>query len=263
MFSSAKATLNNAPLAQSVEQRTVNPFVAGSSPAGGVFFYPFRYFPSLLNLILSYTSSLHKVCRGVILPTMARQVSADLFQLFFVFFKIGAVTFGGGTAMLPILEHELVHKKKWTTVDQLLDYYTIGQSTPGIIAVNVATFIGYNKQKTLGAVVATAGIVTPSLLIITFLAAFISNFSEILWVQKALSGINIAVTALLTKSVWDFGKRTVKNFFCVVLYLAAFIAMFFFHVHSVIIILVSIFLGIAYSHINSKNKIENGEDFKK
>ena len=248
VFSSAKATLNNAPLAQSVEQRTVNPFVAGSSPAGGVFFYPFRYFPSLLNLILSYTSSLHKVCRGVILPTMARQVSADLFQLFFVFFKIGAVTFGGGTAMLPILEHELVHKKKWTTVDQLLDYYTIG---------------GYNKQKTLGAVVATAGIVTPSLLIITFLAAFISNFSEILWVQKALSGINIAVTALLTKSVWDFGKRTVKNFFCVVLYLAAFIAMFFFHVHSVIIILVSIFLGIAYSHINSKNKIENGEDFKK
>lgn len=254
--------LNDAPLAQSVEQRTVNPFVAGSSPAGGVFFCLLNS-PSDLYLFWSCSSSLHKVFCGVILSTMARQVSADLFQLFFIFFKIGAVTFGGGTAMLPILEHELVHKKKWTTVDQLLDYYTIGQSTPGIIAVNVATFIGYNKQKTLGAVVATAGIVTPSLLIITFLAAFISNFSEILWVQKALSGINIAVTALLTKSVWDFGKRTVKNFFGVVLYLAAFVAMFVFHVHSVIIILVSIFLGITYSHINSKNKIEKTEDLKK
>ena len=95
-----------------------------------------------------------------------------LVELFFVFFKIGAVTFGGGLAMLPIIEKELVIKRNWVTKDTLLDYFAIGQATPGIIAVNVATFLGYSRAGILGAIVATLGVVTPSIIIISIIAKF-------------------------------------------------------------------------------------------
>ena len=127
------------------------------------------------------------------------------FTLFGLFFKMGAVTFGGGYAMLPILERELVDNRDWVTKDELLDYYAIGQSTPGIIAVNVATFVGYKRRGVSGAIAATAGIVSPSLIIIMILATFISNFAEITWVQKALKGINVVVGALLVQSVISMG----------------------------------------------------------
>ena len=134
----------------------------------------------------------------------------ELWQLYFTFFKIGAVTFGGGLAMLPILERTLIDKLKWTTKEDLMDYYAIGQVTPGIIAVNVATFIGFNKQGILGGIVATAGVVSPSVIIITVIAFFLETFSEIIWVQKALKGINVAVAALLTSILWKFIKGATK-----------------------------------------------------
>lgn len=177
---------------------------------------------------------------------------SNLIELFFVFFKIGAVTFGGGYAMLPMLERELAEKRSWTTKETMLDYYAIGQSTPGIIAVNVATFIGFNKSGVIGALVATAGIVTPSIIIITVIARFISNFSQIQWVQKALAGINVAVAALLTKSVWDFSKKAVKNLWGLFLLLAAFVSMYCFGVASVMVIAVSAFLGIAASLLTAR-----------
>ena len=98
-----------------------------------------------------------------------------LVELFFVFFKIGAVTFGGGLAMLPIIEKELVIKRNWVTKDTLLDYFAIGQATPGIIAVNVATFLGYSRAGILGAIIATLGVVTPSIIIISIIAKFLSG----------------------------------------------------------------------------------------
>ena len=133
-----------------------------------------------------------------------------MIHLYFTFFKIGAVTFGGGLAMLPILERTLIDKLKWTTKDELMDYYAIGQITPGIIAVNVATFIGFKQQKILGGIVATAGVVSPSVIIITVIAFFLETFSEIIWVQKALKGINVAVAALLTSILWKFIKGATK-----------------------------------------------------
>lgn len=177
---------------------------------------------------------------------------SDLIELFFVFFKIGAVTFGGGYAMLPMLERELAEKRSWTTKETMLDYYAIGQSTPGIIAVNVATFIGFNKAGVIGALVATTGIVTPSIIIITVIARFISNFSQIPWVQKALAGINVAVAALLTKSVWDFSRKAVKNLWGLALLLAAFVSMYCFGVGSIMVIAVSAFLGIAASLLTAR-----------
>lgn len=179
---------------------------------------------------------------------------SDLVELFFVFFKIGAVTFGGGYAMLPMLERELAEKRNWTTKETMLDYYAIGQSTPGIIAVNVATFIGFNKAGLLGAIIATAGIVTPSIIIISLIASCISNFSQIQWVKKALAGINVAVAALLTKSVWDFSKKAVKNIWGLLLLLGAFVAMYFFGVESIVVILVSATLGICFSFLSAKKK---------
>ena len=133
-----------------------------------------------------------------------------LLQLFAVFFKIGGLTFGGGMAMLPILEAEVVDRKKWTSRERLADYYAISQITPGIIAVNVATFLGYNLAGVLGGIVATLGVVTPSIIIISFIAYFIESFSHVEWVQSALCGINVAVCCLLF-SVVDHGVWSVPG----------------------------------------------------
>ena len=167
-----------------------------------------------------------------------------LWDLFSVFFKIGLCTFGGGIAMLPILERELAEKRNWTTSDELLDYFAIGQSTPGIIAVNVATFIGYKRAGLIGGCVATFGMVFPSIIIITLIAKFISNFSEIEWVQKALKGINVAVAAILTSAVYKFSKKSVKNLFGFLLLVIAFLLIFVFNVGTAYVIFGSAILGV-------------------
>ena len=183
-----------------------------------------------------------------------------LWELFSIFFKIGLCTFGGGYAMLPILERELADKRGWTTSDELLDYFAIGQTTPGIIAVNVATFIGYKQAKTLGGIVATSGIVCPSLIIITVIAKFISNFSEIAWVQRALTGINVAVAALLTYAVANFAKKAIKTLLGVGLLLISFVLIFVFKISTIWIIFGSCLFGIILAGTRgefSKNEANN------
>lgn len=176
----------------------------------------------------------------------------DLFDLFFTFFKIGAITFGGGLAMLPILERELADKRKWTTGEELLDYYAIAQSTPGIIAVNVATFVGYKRRKTLGGIVATVGVVTPSLIIITIIAKFIANFEDIIWVQKALKGINVAVAALLTYSAINFAKKTIKIWYNAIFYALSFCAIYFLKISTVFVVLTAALCGIIMYFVQKK-----------
>ena len=151
-------------------------------------------------------------------------------DLFFTFAKMGVCTFGGGYAMLPILQREVVDKKGWATEEELVDYYAIGQCTPGIIAVNTATFIGHKYRGWLGGVVATIGLVFPSLVIITAIAAFLSNFADIPTVQHALAGVNACVVALIASSVVKLSKTTVKDvltacIFVVVLVLAFFVGL--------------------------------------
>lgn len=167
-----------------------------------------------------------------------------LWELFSIFFRIGAFTFGGGYAMLPILERELADKRGWTTSDELLDYFAIGQTTPGIIAVNVSTFIGYKRAKTLGGIVATAGMVCPSIIIITIIARFISNFSSIAWVQCALTGINVAVAALLTYAVVNFAKKSVKSLLGAALFVLSFVLIFVLKVGTIWIIIGSCAIGV-------------------
>jgi len=169
-------------------------------------------------------------------------------ELFWVFFRIGAITFGGGLAMLPVLERDLARRRSWLTAEQLVDYYAIGQSTPGIIAVNVATFVGYNRKGVRGAIVTTAGIVTPSVIVITLLAMFLNNFAEIIWVQKALRGINVVVAVLLISAVWSVGKKTFIDWISGAIGLAAFLAMTVFNVSGVFIVLASALLGVAIKY---------------
>ncbi len=132
-------------------------------------------------------------------------------DLFLTFAKMGACTFGGGYAMLPILQREVVEKKGWATDEELTDYYAVGQCTPGIIAVNTATFIGFKYKGVLGGILATLGVVFPSIVIITVIAAFLSQFDQYPVVQHALVGINAAVVALIASSALKLGKTNLKD----------------------------------------------------
>lgn len=141
-------------------------------------------------------------------------------DLFLTFAKVGVCTFGGGYAMLPILQREVVEHKGWCSEEDLTDYFAIGQCTPGVIAVNTATFIGCRQKGIPGGVLATLGVVFPSLCIITAIAACLSNFADIPMVQHALGGVNAAVVALIAASVLKLAKSTVKNKTALCIFLA-------------------------------------------
>ena len=134
-----------------------------------------------------------------------------LWDLYATWFKMGLFTFGGGMAMLPIIEREVVEKHKWATEEEILEYYAIGQCTPGIIAVNTATFVGYYQKGVIGGIAATLGVISPSFIIISLIARLISNFSELAVVQHALKGINVAVCMLLILQLVDYGRRVLKT----------------------------------------------------
>lgn len=134
-----------------------------------------------------------------------------LTKLFVSFFKIGLFTFGGGYAMLPILQREVVDQHHWVTEEDVLDFYAISQCTPGVIAVNTATFVGTKLKGAIGGAVATAAVVMPSLIIITIISSILQSFSSIEVVQHALAGIRAAVAALVVLSVIKLYKKGVKG----------------------------------------------------
>ena len=135
----------------------------------------------------------------------------QLWVLFWTFAKMGVMTFGGGMAMLPILQREVVDSKGWATEEELTDYYAIGQCTPGIIAVNTATFIGQKYGGMAGGIVATLGVVFPSLVIISVLAGLISNFADLSWVKDAFAGIQVCVCVLIFNAVLKLLKKSVVD----------------------------------------------------
>ena len=145
---------------------------------------------------------------------------SQLIELFFVFAFIGGTTFGGGYAMLPILQREIVEKRKWATEEELMDYYAIGQCTPGIIAVNTATFIGYKQFGIMGGILATLGVVAPSVVIITIIAAFLTNFAHLEVVKHAFAGIRAVVCILIFDSVLKLGKKSIKDNYCWIIFLS-------------------------------------------
>ena len=165
----------------------------------------------------------------------------ELFSLFFAFARIGGFTFGGGYAMLPMLTKEVVEKNKWATEDEIMDYYAIGQCTPGIIAVNTATFIGYKTKGVLGAIFATFGVIAPSILIITIIAACLQNFAELELVKNAFGGIRAAVCVLIYHAVQKLVKKAVIDKCTMVICIAVTILSLFTSISPIFIVL---FAGI-------------------
>ena len=166
-------------------------------------------------------------------------------ELFSTFFRMGAVTFGGGYAMLPILQREVVDGKGWCTNEELTDYYAIGQCTPGIIAVNTATFIGFKQKGVPGAIVATYGLVAPSFIVIGIIAALLQNFASYAVVQNAFAGIRVAVTVLILNAVVKLLKSSVVDKLTACVFLAVALAAFFLDLSPVLFVLIAGALGIA------------------
>ena len=167
-----------------------------------------------------------------------------LLDLFISFFQIGLFTFGGGYAMLPMLQKEVVQKHGWSTEEELLDYYAISQCTPGVIAVNVATFVGTKLKGALGGAVATFAVVAPSMIIIGMISAVIQNFSSYEIVQHALAGIRVAVSALVVSAVWNLYKRGVKGAAANGIFAASLLLIVLFDLSPVLIVAAALVLGI-------------------
>ena len=183
-----------------------------------------------------------------------------LLSLFITFARIGGFTFGGGYAMLPMMQKELVEKRKWTTNDELLDYFAIGQCTPGVIAVNTATFVGYQTKGLIGAVFATLGVITPSIIIISCIAAFISNFQELEIVQHAFGGIRAAVVALILSAVIKVSKKSIVDIFTVLIFIAVALLSLFTDLSPVIFVVAAALCGIILKISKEKSALKKKED---
>ncbi len=173
-------------------------------------------------------------------------------KLFITFFKIGAFTFGGGLAMIPFIERETADKHKWIDKEDLLDIVVIAESTPGPIAINSATFVGYKTAGVFGSACATFGVVLPSFLIILLLSFCLDKVITLKPVAYALWGIRAGVLALIAKSFWSLFKQTKKNAFAFVMMALAFLAVSIFKLDVIIIVASAAALGIAAYFISKK-----------
>ena len=167
-----------------------------------------------------------------------------LWQLFAAFCRIGALTFGGGYAMIPLLEREIVDRHHWATEEELMDYYAVGQCTPGIIAVNVATFVGYKIAGNLGGVIATLGVVAPSLLIIMLIASVLQNFADVPAVKSAFAGIRVCVSVLIFNAVLKLWKKAVVDKAALALFSLVFLLSLFTKLSPVVFVVVCAAAGI-------------------
>ena len=167
-------------------------------------------------------------------------------ELFITFFQIGLFTFGGGYAMLPLLERELVEKKGWVSKEEILDYYAIGQATPGIIAINTSTFCGAKKAGNLGGILASLGFISPSIIIITIIANFLKAFSHLSCIQNAFVGIRVAVCALVLNTVINLVKKNANTGIKFIVFALTFIAIALFNISPVIMVIAVGIFGILF-----------------
>ena len=178
----------------------------------------------------------------------------ELLTLFLTFAKVGVMTFGGGYAMLPILQREIVENKGWATDEELTDYFAIGQCTPGVIAVNTATFIGQKLYGTLGGIVATLGVVFPSVLIISVIAGILTNFADIPAVQHAFAGIRVCVCVLIFNAVTKLWKKAVTDKASLVLCLLVFVLSVFLDLSPVLFVVLCAAAGIFFTKVGLRGK---------
>jgi chromate transporter len=177
-----------------------------------------------------------------------------LVELFITFAKIGVMTFGGGYAMLPILQREVVENKGWATEEELMDYFAIGQCTPGVIAVNTATCVGQKKKGILGGIAATAGVVFPSLIIISLLAGVIAAFSHLAWVQHAFGGIRVCVCVLILNAVVKLYKKAVVDTPTLAIFLVVALGSYLTPLSPVVFVIVAACAGIVLKNLEGRRK---------
>ena len=177
-----------------------------------------------------------------------------LLQLFAAFARVGVLTFGGGYAMIPMLEREIVDRHGWATSEELMDYYAVGQCTPGVIAVNTATFIGYKTAGIVGGIVATLGVIFPSFVIITVIAGIIQNFADIPAVKSAFAGIRVCVCVLIFNSVIKLWKGAVKDKAALALCLLVFVLSVFFSISPIVFVLFCAAAGILFTRLGVRGK---------
>ncbi len=183
---------------------------------------------------------------------MSKQKLKQLLEVFWAFFKIGAFTFGGGYAMIPIIEREAVDKKGWVSKDDILDIVAIAESTPGPIAINSATFVGYRACGVAGSACATLGVVLPSFIIISLIAAVLQQFGDMRLVQYAFFGIRAGVLALVLKALWSMYKKNEKNPFSYAVMIAAFVAVAVFKSGVLPAIIACAVAGLVASRLQKK-----------
>ena len=176
----------------------------------------------------------------------------ELIKMFLTFARIGGLTFGGGYAMLPMLQREVVEKHKWATEEELMDYYAIGQCTPGVIAVNTATFIGRKVKGLAGSILATLGVVFPSLVIIIAIAAFVNNFADSPIVQNAFAGIRACVCVLILNAVVKLWKKAIVDKPTVLVFAIVFILSVFTNLSPVVYVILAAAAGIILKSLEAK-----------
>lgn len=176
----------------------------------------------------------------------------EILEIYFTFFKISAFTFGGGMSMLPILQSELVYNKKWVTDEEIIDYMALSQSLPGIIAVNVSSFIGYRKKGALGVIIASLGVITPCILIILAIALFIDEFKKLDIVQHAFAGITIGVSALIFNAVISLWKKSIIDKITLIIFVTTFLFMILFDFSPIIYVILSAIIGITIKKMGIK-----------
>ena len=170
-------------------------------------------------------------------------------SLLLTFMKIGLFTFGGGYAMIPLIQRETVENKKWISDEDILEIVAIAESTPGPIAINAATFIGYRVAGFLGALSATLGVVLPSFAIITVVSFVLAEFQNVRWIQYAFNGIRAGVLALIVKALWSMYKQSPKGIFSYLIMLGAFVVAAFLPVNVIFVILFCAAAGIVQAMI--------------
>lgn len=180
----------------------------------------------------------------------------ELIMLYGAFFRIGAFTFGGGYAMLPMIEREIVTKKKWATMEEIMDYFAIGQCTPGVIAVNTATFIGHKLRGVAGGITATLGVITPSVIIITLIATVLQKIYDNPIVQSAFEGIGVAVCAILVQAVFKLGKSGIKDGFSITVAVMSLLFSLFFGISPITVVVLAGAAGIIYKSYTEKRNLK-------
>ncbi len=178
----------------------------------------------------------------------------DLWKLYRVFFSIGICTFGGGYAMLSLLQRVIVEKYHWANEEELMDYYAIGQCTPGIIAINTSTFIGYKYKKLPGAIVATLGFLSPSLVIIVLIAAFLQNYASFPLVKHAFAGVRICVCALILDAVLKLGKKSITDKIGIAIFLIICALAVFTNVSTIALVVVSGIAGYVIYYVRGRKQ---------